>query len=253
MIHKKTAATQIYKAPRTALTVPRGGFTIHLNFPGHNIPGHADHGYGPLAVIAESILEPGTWIRLHEHANDEIISWVPRSVMRHYNDLTVGELVTDPNHLMVMNAVRSFGHEERTLEDDPHLRMLQIIVRPHAPDLEPKIQHAPIAPPVAGAWRHLFGPEGAEAPFAVRNEIHLYDVRLDEGASAALTSLAGWDTYFYVFTGAVEVGGTRFGEAESAVVTGDGGLTVTAEAETLLVAFLIDPDATITRAGTVSR
>jgi hypothetical protein len=41
--------------------------------PGHNVPGAIDHGYGPLALIVESLLEPGTWIRFHPHTNDEII------------------------------------------------------------------------------------------------------------------------------------------------------------------------------------
>jgi hypothetical protein len=51
-----------------------GTFTVRLNLPGEAIPGHNDHGYGPLAVIGESFLEPGTFIRMHEHRNDEIIS-----------------------------------------------------------------------------------------------------------------------------------------------------------------------------------
>jgi redox-sensitive bicupin YhaK (pirin superfamily) len=53
--------------------------------------------------------------------------------MRH-NDRSTGKLITGPNHLMVMNAGRSFGHEERTLAGDPPLRMLQIFVRPHTTD-----------------------------------------------------------------------------------------------------------------------
>lgn len=242
----------LYKAPRTTLSVPQGGFTININFPGHNIPGREDHGYGPLSVIAESLLEPGTWIRLHEHANEDIISWVPGGVMRH-NDLTVGELVADSDHLMIMNAGRSFWHEERTLTEDPHLRMLQIFVRPHSLDMEPHIQHGKLEPPVMGQWRHLFGPEGAGAPFSVRNEVHLYDIRLDEGASAELPSLPRWDTYFYLFTGDVEVDGTRFGEAESGMLTEEDALTVKAHEDTLLVAFLIYPDAQLTRAGTIGR
>lgn len=246
----------LYKAPRTTVTVPQGGFTINVNFPGHNVPGHTDHGYGPLSVIAESLLEPDTWIRLHEHANEEIISWVPAGAMRH-NDPTVGELVTDSDHLMIMNAGRSFWHEERTLADDPHLRMLQIFVRPHSLDLEPGIQHGRLTPPVMGQWRHLFGPEGSDAPFSVRNEVHLYDIRLDSGATIELPSLPQWDTYFYVFSGAVVVEGNRFDEAESGLLQGQSGLKmdaeVEAEEETLLVAFLIDPRAQITRAGTVGR
>ena len=96
---------------------------------------------------------------MHQHRNEEIISWVPKGVMRH-DDRQGNELVTDPDHLMVMNAESGFWYAEETLADDPPLRMLQIFVRPHSPDLVPDIQHEPIPDSVTGEWRHLFGPEG---------------------------------------------------------------------------------------------
>jgi hypothetical protein len=108
----------IYKAPRTRWIQRQGPFTMHINGPGHNLAETGDHGYGPLALIVESLLEPGTWIRLHQHTNDEIVSWVPAGVMRH-DDPVVGELVTDPDHLMVMNSGSGFWHEERVLKTDP--------------------------------------------------------------------------------------------------------------------------------------
>jgi redox-sensitive bicupin YhaK (pirin superfamily) len=75
--------------------------------PGSDIPGHPDHGHGPLALIAESFMAPDTWISMHEHVQDEIISYVPHGVMRH-SDRATGKPITDPDHLMVMNAGRSF-------------------------------------------------------------------------------------------------------------------------------------------------
>lgn len=66
---------------------------------------------------------------------------------------------------MVMNSERGFCHEERILPDDPPLRMLQIFVRPHSLNLEPNIQHGAIPDFTANEWRHLFGPEGTDAPF----------------------------------------------------------------------------------------
>jgi hypothetical protein len=64
---------EIFKSARTTAIQHQGPFTLHFNLPGHNVPGAIDHGYGPLALIVESLLEPGTWIRFHPHTNDEII------------------------------------------------------------------------------------------------------------------------------------------------------------------------------------
>jgi len=242
----------LYKAPRTDVSQNQGKFRTHFNFPGRNIPDHDDHGYGPLATVVESFMDPDTLISMHQHRNEEIISWVPAGVMRH-DDGEGNKLVTDAEHLLVMNAGSGFWHEERTLADDPQLRMLQIFVRPHSLDLEPGIQHEPIPEPVDNEWRHLFGPEGSDAPLSVRNDVHFYDVRLEAGARIDLPTEPEWDTYLYVFDGAVTAGETHFDKTESGLLVDGSGMTVTAETETLLVAFTINPDAPITRQGTIGR
>jgi redox-sensitive bicupin YhaK (pirin superfamily) len=248
------AATGVHTAPRTQFGQDQGGFRLHLNMPGQNLPDHDDHGYGPLATVVESFVDPGRRIPMHPHRNEEIISWVPDGVMRH-DDRRGDELVTDAEHLMVMNAGTEFWHAEEVLESDPPLRMLQMFVRPHGLGLEPDIQHEPIPDPVPGEWRHLFGPEGTDAPLYVRNAVDLFDCRLAAGASAPLPVVAGRDTYLYVFEGAVTVGEHDVGFTESALVTDprEGELTVTASEDAVLVAFCVDPDAPVTRQGTVGR
>jgi len=244
--------TALYKAPRTDLGQNQGMFRMHTNYPGRLLPDHDDHGYGPLARVDEAILDPDTFVGMHPHQNDEIVSYVPTGVMRH-RDRAGNELVMDSEHLMVMNAGREFWHEEQTLADDPQLRLLQIFVRPHTTDLEPNIQQGPVPDPVTNEWRHLFGPEESDAPFYVRNDVNFYDVHLDEGTSVELPSITGWDTYFYVSEGAVEANETTFGRTEQGLLVGAEELTVTAQEETLLVAFLINPDAPLTYQGTIGR
>lgn len=230
----------------------QGPFATVFNFPGHLAPDHADHGFGPLATVVESLLAPGTYIRMHEHQNEDIISWVPRGVMRH-DDRTVGPLITDPDHLMVMNAGRSFWHEERTLRTDPPLRMLQIFVRPPELDLEPGIQHGAIEPAEAGAWRFLFGPKDSGAPFWVSNAVRFYDLHLEAGATASVPSKPDHATYLYVFEGRVRLGDAELGEAETALALDEPDLTLEALEPSVVVAFVIDPEAPVTRAGTIGR
>jgi redox-sensitive bicupin YhaK (pirin superfamily) len=228
-----------------------GDLRVHVHHPGEAIPGHGDHGYGPLAVIAESFLPPGTVIPMHEHRNDEIISWVPRGVMRH-DDLVHGKLVTDP-HLLVMNAGRGFSHAERTLETDPRLRMLQIFVRPRATEMDPLIQHAPLPNGNANTWRHLVGPEGGDAPFTVRNDIELHDIRLDAGARVSLPRREGWDACLFVFEGAVEIDGIPLEASEWALVQSPRPVSLRASDAAIVVAFHLNPVAKVTRAGTIGR
>jgi redox-sensitive bicupin YhaK (pirin superfamily) len=130
--------------------------------------------------------------------------------------------------------------------------MLQILVRPDAVDLEPRLQFGPLPMPRANEWRHVFGPEGGTAPFSVRNRIDCYDVRLDAGATAILPRPEGWDVYFYVFSGSVEVGGRRLERAAQGLVTGRGDSgELRAIDPATIISFAIDPRAKVTRRGTV--
>ena len=107
--------------------------------------------------------------------------------------------------------------------------------------------------PDAGEWRHLFGPEGIDTPLYVRNEVDFYDCRLAAGATTTLPSRPGRHTYLYVFDGAVEVGDEPVGYTESAIVTKEGDMAVTATEDSTIVAFSLDPNAPITRQGTIGR
>lgn len=221
--------------------------------PGWLLPRPRDHGYGPLAMVVESMLEPGRLIAMHEHRNDEILSWVPDGVMRH-DDRVTGQLITDSAHLMVMNAGRSFWHSEETLPSDPPLRMLQILqvlVRPHSLDLPPNIQHDPIAAVPVNQWRHLVGAEGGMAPFFVRNAVDIFDLRLEAEAKTTFPRAEGRHLYFYLFSGSVQVGGVGFGEGDQGLFLSDEPLDLFAISSSLIVAFLIDPNAPVARQGTV--
>lgn len=241
----------LLKGERTLVVRDMGGFIAHINMPGWVKPKPTDHGHGPLAMVVESILHPGRLIAMHEHRNDEIISWVPDGVMRH-EDRARGRLICDSGHLMVMNAGRGFWHSEETLASDPPLRMLQILVRPVAIDLEPGIQHGAMPDSAPNRWRHLVGPAGGDAPFFVRNQIDVFDIRLEPGMRVDFPHKPGRELYFYVFSGAVLAGGQAFGEGEQGLLLSDEVLTAEATSVCLMVAFLLDPRSPVTRQGTVA-
>lgn len=246
------AQDHLHTLPPSTVTQNQGKFRICFNFPGRAVPGHDDHGYGPLATVVESFLDPGTHIAMHPHRNEEIISWVPNGVMRH-SDRDGNDLVTAPSNLMVMNAGSGFWHAEETHDSDPPLRMLQIFVRPHSLDLDPGIQHEPLPDAAPNEWRLIFGPKGSEAPCFVRNRARCYDIDLDAGETVDLPTHENWHSYVYVFDGGIEIDGQHLDQIESAVSTNPKAHTVTATEQSTLVAFLVDPDAPVTRQGTIGR
>ncbi len=230
----------------------QGKFRILFHLPGYSMEGHTDHGYAALATIAESYMDPDTWVKLHPHTNDEIISWVPDGVMRH-NDPVTGELITDKDHLMIMNSGKGFWHEEKTLATDPPLRMLQIFVRPYALNLKATIQHGPLQPWHYNEWRKVFGQEGSGSDFYVRNDIEMYDIRMGANEVNTFPYKKGYHTFFHVFNGSANIKDHVFETRKSGILVDEENTTITSLEESLIVAFLINPDATITKEGTIGR
>ena len=85
------------------------------------------------------------------------------------------------------------------------------------------------------------------------NDICCYDLRLNESAATCMPEVPGWEAYLYVFTGEIEINGARFRRSGEWSCDKAGGLTVRATRPSLLMAFLISPDAEVTREGTIGR
>jgi len=85
----------LYKQSRSQYRYQNGPFSIVPNLPGYAIPEHRDHGYGPLARFDDTTLEPGGFVPMHEHRNDEIITYITDGLVRHA-DSSGARLVASP-------------------------------------------------------------------------------------------------------------------------------------------------------------
>jgi redox-sensitive bicupin YhaK (pirin superfamily) len=211
-----------------------------------------DAGFAGLGLIDHARLQPGLLVKMHEHRNDEIISYLRSGRMQHTDSTGTSEVIS-PDRLMVMNAGRGFSHEEAVVGNEP-IEMLQIFVRPEAADLEPGVQFVSLEEAERnGQWRLLTGPVGSSALSFVRQAIYLYDIHLSAGASIDLPTAPGFDQWLYVFRGAISAGDQQ-AETHTALTFGadEAARDVTALTETDLVLFLVDRRAPFSRAGTLS-
>lgn len=239
--------------PTTHTQRAQGPFRIRRMHPGLMLGNPADGGFGGLGLIDRAELLPGLKVAMHEHRNDEIISYLREGTMIHRDSTGATEEVR-PNRLMVMNAGHGFSHEE-TIPGPANVHMLQIFVRPSAFDLTPVVQFVDLEQTYSlNAWRRLTGPEGSGAPTTVRQQLYLHDARLETNESLTLPGQAGVDRWLYVFSGAVTLGQERALAPHDAVaITQDEvGLTVTATTTSDIVLFEIDRQAPFSRAGTLS-
>lgn len=125
-------------APDTHLVRAQGPFQLRRIRPGLALGRTDDAGFGGLGLIDHARLQPGLVVKMHEHRNDEIISYMRSGRMQHTDSAGRSEVIS-PDRLMVMNAGSGFSHEEAVIGDEP-IEMLQIFVRPKAASMEPGVQ-----------------------------------------------------------------------------------------------------------------
>ncbi|EJL50812.1 Pirin-related protein [Rhizobium sp. CF122] len=239
-------------SPETHLVRAHGPFQLRRIRPGISFGQAGDAGFGGLGVIDHAKLQPGLVVGMHEHRNDEIISYMRAGRMKHTDSAGRSEVLSS-DRLMVMNAGRGFSHEEEVVGAD-QIEMLQIFVRPEASDLTPDVQFVDLDESARdGRWRLLTGPVGSTAPTVVRQAIYLYDTHLAAGGTIELPSLEGFDRWFYVFRGEVTAASQKVG-AQTALTVGpdDPHFNVTASVDSDLVVFLVDRNAKFSREGTIS-
>lgn len=227
-----------------------GLFHIRRMRPGAALGKDADPSFGPLSVIDHANLGQGALVSMHEHNNDEILSYMFSGSMVHVDSIN-DRVALSSNKLMMMNAGRSFWHEE-TAPFDP-VEMLQIFIRPREADLEGNVQFFDRkSGPIVGQWSHIGGPEDSDAPLIIRQNVSLYDIGLNSGDETAVPHEGGQSTWLYVMDGCILVDGDKLEKGDAlAVVEGVPGL-IKAETDTTLVAFKLDLDVPMSRNGTIS-
>jgi quercetin 2,3-dioxygenase len=237
--------------PATHMSRASGPFQIRRMHPGAMLGDPADGGFGGLGLVDRANLLPGLKVAMHEHRNDEIISYLREGVMVHRDSTGVTEEVR-PNRLMVMNSGTGFSHEE-TVPGPGNVQMLQIFVRPSAAELTPGVQFHDLTDTYSmNCWRLLAGPEGAGAIATVRQKVLLLDTRLEAGQLLELPARPGFDGWLYVFAGSVMLDGRAMQAHDAMALIDHGAATVTATTTSDLVLFLIDRIAPASRAGTLS-
>lgn len=237
--------------PATHLRHGKGSFQIRRIRPGMGIdPG--DTGFGALGLVDRAHLSAGLVVPMHEHRDDEIVSYLRSGTLTHEDSTGQTENI-GRDRLMVMNAGSGFSHEER-MPEGGDIHMLQIFIRPHAAGLEPRVQFADLIEAERdGRWRVLVGPEGSDAPATLRQSVHLMDTSLDRSQGLAVPQRPGFDQWLYVFSGAVSVDDDTILSAGDAMATTDNPICLVEALEPAeVVLFLLQHGASMTRAGSLS-
>jgi len=227
----------------------KGPFSITRIHPGDILQEKTDDfAFGTLSNIDHAVMKKRLKIKMHEHVNDEILSYVRKGTMYHRDSAGI-EVAITPGNLMMMNAGESFWHEETVDEDE--VEMLQIFVRPKETDLNPDIQFH--EKPVQNRdWYLMVGPENSEAPLHVRQNVFMFDAHPRKGDTLEVPVYDGYKQFLYVMYGEISIGEMEVEKFEAVTDMDEALPIISANEDATIVLFLVDIDAPMSLAGTIS-
>ena len=207
-------------------------------------------GFGPLLGVHHATIAVGGVLSMHEHRNEEILSYVLRGSLLHAEPSGDSEPISR-DRLMLMNAGTSSWHEESAPETE--VEMLQIFILPEADDLDCGVQflRRPAEAREGGTWRLVAGPAGSGASLVVRQQVSVYDASLPAGGRLVIPTASGTHPLLYVVDGRVEVGDLQLGGGDAIYSTSEAELPLLrASGPADVVLFLVDLSAPVCKTGT---
>jgi len=184
-----------------------------FSFAEYRDPRHV--GFGPLRVINEDRVAPGTGFGTHAHRDMEIISYVLEGALAHRDSMGNGSTIV-PGDVQRMSAGKGVTHSEFNHDKTGVTHFLQIWIEPDVAGLEPSYEQRHFdAAAKRGRLRLIASPDGTEGSVTVHQDARLYAALLG-GAERAVHALApGRSAYVHVATGKVMVNGRRLAAGDA--------------------------------------
>jgi redox-sensitive bicupin YhaK (pirin superfamily) len=164
-------------------------------------------GYGPLRVINEDRVAPGTGFGTHGHRDMEIISYVLEGSLGHQDSMGDGSTIV-PGDVQRMSAGSGVRHSEYNHDKAGTTHFLQIWIEPNVKGIAPSYEQRHFdAASKRGRLRLIASPDGGEGSVSIHQDARVYAALLD-GAERAVHRLApGRRAYVHVARGRLSLNG----------------------------------------------
>jgi len=179
-------------------------------------------GFGPLRVINEDRIAPGTGFGTHGHRDMEILSYVLEGALAHRDSMGNGSTIV-PGDVQRMSAGRGVRHSEFNHDPARTTHFLQIWIEPEALGIAPSYEQKHFGEAEKrGRLRLIASADGAEGSVRIHRDARVYAGLLD-GAERAVHVLApGRAAYVHMARGAATVRGIRLGPGDALKLTDAG-------------------------------
>jgi hypothetical protein len=225
--------------------------------------GHADHGwlksfhsfsfadyfdprhveFGPLRVINEDRVAPGSGFGTHGHRDMEIISYVLDGELAH-RDSTGTSSVIRPGDVQRMSAGRGVMHSEFNHSPDRPVHFLQIWIQPDARGrgIAPEYEQKRFGPEEKrGRLRLVAAHDGADGSVRIHQDARVYAGLLDGPEQASLDAGPGRWLYVHVARGRVSANGEALEAGDALKLTAAPTLSLARGTDAEVLVFDLPP------------
>jgi hypothetical protein len=194
-------------------------------------------GFGPLRVINEDRVAPGTGFGTHGHRDMEIVSYVLEGALAHKDSMGNGSVIR-PGDVQRMSAGRGVQHSEFNHEQHGATHFLQIWIEPNVRGIAPGYEEKHFdAAAKRGRLALVASPDGRDGSVRIHQDARLYAGLFDGAESASLAVDAARRQYVHVARGEASVNGHALAAGDAAKFTGETTITIDAGRDAEVLVF----------------
>jgi quercetin 2,3-dioxygenase len=173
-------------------------------------------GFGPLRVINEDRVAPGSGFDTHGHRDMEIISYVLEGALEHKDSLGTGSVIR-PGDVQRMSAGTGIRHSEFNPSPSEPLHFLQIWLLPDRTGLAPGYEQKSFSDAEKrGGLRLVASRDGRDGSVLVHQDAYIYASLLDAGDEVRRALSPGRKGWIQVTRGKIDLNGSRLSESDGA-------------------------------------
>jgi redox-sensitive bicupin YhaK (pirin superfamily) len=188
-----------------------------FSFASYQDPAHTQ--FGPLRVINEDFIAPGSGFGMHGHRDMEIITYVLEGAITHRDNMGNSSVIRAGN-VQRMSAGTGIMHSEHNREPSTTTHMLQIWILPAKLGITPGYEEKPLDEAARrGGWVLVASPDGAAGSLTVCQDMRLWAGCFDGAEFGTLAIASGRRTYVQIARGTGHVNGHPLAAGDAVMLT----------------------------------
>lgn len=192
-------------------------------------------GFRSLRVLNEDRIAPDSQFPMHDHRDMEILTYVIEGSVQHKDSMGNTSIVK-AGEFQIMSAGSGVTHSEENPSATEPLHLLQIWIRPTERGLTPSYQQASFDDRT-NALRLVVSPDGTDGSLRIHQDARIYSAVLESGASLTHELGSERHSWIHVVDGSVQVGETILSAGDSAGISEEATITVTASDDSEFLLF----------------